>query len=224
MNLGLEALSAQITSDNNHESRNTNSVSGSGSESSSDEEGVIKVNEIWNCLVCSGDCPFFPNNSNLKMVNDIQLKWRGGYIRTDFNINGIRAQSYNHRLVAEEFIPNPENKLQVNHINGMKRDNRVDNLEWASKENANRKTLNIHKSAISRKTKFYGWMYYESDPNEEWKEIKFDSIKFKLVASITELIKENAEVKTETCNNGENNFEEIKTSHTGCPLDGQPKL
>lgn len=46
--------------------------------------------------------------------------------------NGKRKLAFIHRLVADYYIPNPENKPTVNHINHIRTDNRLENLEWAT--------------------------------------------------------------------------------------------
>lgn len=55
-----------------------------------------------------------------------------GYLQV--NLFSLKKQCCKriHRIVAETFIPNPENKPQINHKNGTKTDNRVENLEWVS--------------------------------------------------------------------------------------------
>lgn len=61
-----------------------------------------------------------------------------GYPIVDLNKDGVATTRAVHRLVAETFIPNPENKPCIDHINTIKTDNRVANLRWASyRENMN---------------------------------------------------------------------------------------
>ena len=70
---------------------------------------------------------------------------KGGYGRVQ--IDG--KDYYIHRLVAESFIPNPDNKPEVNHINTIKTDNRVENLEWCTqKENMNNPLTKEHISNV----------------------------------------------------------------------------
>ena len=68
-----------------------------------------------------------------------------GYVRVKlFN----KKQVFAHRLIAEAFISNPKNKPFINHINGIKSDNRVENLEWCtSSENL----LHSYKLGLSKK-------------------------------------------------------------------------
>jgi len=57
---------------------------------------------------------------------------RSGYKVVQLQKNDIRKGFQVHRLVAQTFIPNPQNKPQVNHIDGNKLNNNVDNLEWTT--------------------------------------------------------------------------------------------
>lgn len=55
-----------------------------------------------------------------------------GYARVVLHKDGVKKKYQVHRLVAKTFIPNPEQKGYVNHINCNKADNRVENLEWCT--------------------------------------------------------------------------------------------
>lgn len=57
---------------------------------------------------------------------------RDGYRRIGIRLNGIRSYHKLSRLTALTFIPNPENKPQVNHKNGIRNDDRLENLEWCT--------------------------------------------------------------------------------------------
>lgn len=70
---------------------------------------------------------------NTKIISGTKC---GRYERIGLRKNGVRKHFSVHRLVADTFIPNPNNLPQVDHINGNCFDNRVVNLRWATaKEN-----------------------------------------------------------------------------------------
>jgi hypothetical protein len=61
-----------------------------------------------------------------------ETKDKDGYLYVVLLKESYRYTVKIHRLVAKAFIPNPEDKKQVNHKNGIKTDNNVDNLEWVT--------------------------------------------------------------------------------------------
>ena len=82
-----------------------------------------------------------------------------GYHRIQFMALGRRVTTSAHRLVAIAFIPNPENKTDVNHKDGNKNNNHVSNLEWATrKENM----AHASKNGLMSTPKVKDQIYYMS--------------------------------------------------------------
>lgn len=109
-----------------------------------------------------------------------------GYVRFSVSINKKKETLKMHREVAKVFIPNPEKKEQVNHINGIKHDNKVENLEWMTNQenqiHAIETGLKIAKTGkeaarYKRETKVLdmdGNYLYSLHGNKEMKEHGFD--------------------------------------------------
>jgi hypothetical protein len=99
------------------------------------DEHWLQINDFPNYQVSN-----FGNVRNIVTNKPMKLNVKGGYDHVCLVHNKIRKSFKVHRLVALAFIPNPENKLEVNHKDKNKLHNHIDNLEWMT-----RKENNIHR-------------------------------------------------------------------------------
>lgn len=93
--------------------------------------------EIWKPIV-EADGYFISNYGRVcsrRKDPSVILKAKiipNGYVQVNLSGSTGRIYRYVHRLVAQAFLDNPDNLPQVNHIDGRKTNNRIDNLEWVS--------------------------------------------------------------------------------------------
>ena len=84
-----------------------------------------------------------------------------GYYKVDLYSNGKRTSVRVHRLVAEAFIPNPNELPQINHIDGNKENNNVKNLEWV---NNSQNMIHAYRTGLATPHPTYG-MRGHKNPN-----------------------------------------------------------
>lgn len=92
---------------------------------------------------------------NLKLKHLVSRKEaNNGYILITLNKNGVYQSIMAHRIVAMAFVPNPENKPKVNHLNGIRNDNRAENLDWKTHQ----ETIQHSFKYLGRKSNLIGRM------------------------------------------------------------------
>lgn len=120
-------------------------------------------------------------NDSTNYIKKPTLNKANGYLMHDLYKGNERKKVPVHRLVAEAFIPNDENKLTVDHIDGNRKNNSIDNLRWAtySEQNSRFNTIGVRSEKVTL-TKYNESVKKRGGGHLEWLSVKevlfFDSI------------------------------------------------
>lgn len=119
---------------------------------------------------------YFIDEQGNVYVNDKKLKPqvdKNGYLWVNLNYDGKQHNHKIHRLVAQAFIPNPDNLQQINHKDEDKTNNRVENLEWCTNDYNIHYGTAIKRATQKRKENGFYWMEdamkkrKQNNPNNE---------------------------------------------------------
>lgn len=138
-----------------------------------------------------------------------------GYYCVDLTKDGVEHKKRLHRIIAEAFIDNPENKPFIDHINTIRTDNSISNLRWCTRlENANNPLTRLHNSeSQKKKAPFFLGKHHSEESKKKMSEAKKGCIpsNIKKVYQYTldgELVK----IWNSTCECGENGFHQGNVS------------
>lgn len=137
--------------------------------------------EIWKEVVGYEGLYEVSNKGNVRSLNFGRMgiiknlsfeNTKYGYKRVILTKNRVHKKMFVHRLVAEAFIPNHENKPCVDHINTDRGNNKVENLQWVTqKENSNnpKSVVNYSNSKLGENNPFYG-KHHTAERNKKMSE------------------------------------------------------
>lgn len=140
-----------------------------------DYEGLYEISNFGNVKILARNYTRY--NYLTKRYNIIKVKEKitqgtinGGYRRICLTKNKVEKNKHIHKLVAEAFISNPNNYSYVNHIDGNKQNNYIDNLEWCTLYQNN---THAYKTGLRKSTDITPILQYDLEGNfiREYKSI-----------------------------------------------------